>query len=424
MKHLTIYIILISCLTSCQRKSPIHKSPASIAMKIYEINKRVPLSPETQARLATFFIHNDSLANVALQRGDSIANIISTYYDLNFDTISTLLNSEERNNYLLAFTPKKEKYVSNLRHVIRHKKVLELSKQQIERLLTASKKIEESFETKQGHYKDDEKKFMKSILSKEQQRKFYIEQNVAAVRRWTLEQIAQCQKIECFRFPQDSTRLYSLFFDYELNKRGTLDYLSNTDSKELQKEKDRLNAYKPMELVKLEVYTKKSFYSKLLDLICKRKEAGISERQINALLNEYIKIKQIIYISTNEKQSKQSLNFDSKELENKSIFKNISTSQLDKYFHFICQEGVKKRARKHWEDIQQYDFSHKLDSIQTLKELENYEMRLAIANQWISLEQSRKNLFAKEDILCSKPKCLMLEEQWKKKKKEESIIKF
>lgn len=74
-----------------------------------------------------------------------------------------------------------------------------------------------------------------------------------------------------------------------------------------------------MELVKLEVYTKKSFYSKLLDLICKRKEAGISERQINALLNEYIKIKQIIYISTNEKQSKQSLNFDSKELENKSI---------------------------------------------------------------------------------------------------------
>lgn len=99
-------------------------------------------------------------------------------------------------------------------------------------------------------------------------------------------------------------------------------------------------------------------------------------------------------------------------------------SQLDKYFHFICQEGVKKRARKHWEDIQQYDFSHKLDSIQTLKELENYEMRLAIANQWIGLERSRKNLFAKEDILCSKPKCLMLKEQWKKKKKEESIIKF
>lgn len=43
------------------------------------------------------------------------------------------------------------------------------------------------------------------------------------------------------------------------------------------------------------------------------------------------------------------------------------------------QEGVKKRTRKHWEDIQQYDFSHKLDSIQTLKELENYKMRLAIA---------------------------------------------
>ena len=72
----------------------------------------------------------------------------------------------------------------------------------------------------------------------------------------------------------------------------------------------------------------------------------------------------------------------------------------------------------------QYEFAQKLDSVRTLKELEDYEMRLAIANQWIGLEQSRTNLFAKEDILCSKPKCLMLKEQWKQKKKEESIIKF
>ena len=62
------------------------------------------------------------------------------------------------------------------------------------------------------------------------------------------------------------------------------------------------------------------------------------------------------------------------------------------------QEGVKKRTRKHWEDIQQYDFSHKLDSIQTLKELENYEMRLAIANQWIGNNQ--RKIYSPKKIFC------------------------
>lgn len=427
MKYLLItYIVLALCLASCQRKSnlAIYNSPAAIAARIYEINKEIPLSPKTQARLASLFIRNDSLANVALQRGDSLAIIISEFYDLNSDTITALLTPEERSNYLLAFPQKNKKYVSNLRNVIRYKEILELSNQQVGQLLSASEEIEKFYGTKKYHHEDAEKKFMKDILSEQKQKRFYIERNVPAVKQWTSEQIEKCKKTGCFSFPQDSIRLYSLFYNYELNKRGTLDFINNTDSEKYQKEQDRFNAYKPIDLVRLDVYSKSFFHSRLLDIICKRQEGGISERQVEILLDGYTQIKQDEYASKYENKTDGLKKFDSRKLESECIIKNISSSQLDKYFKFISQEGAEKRAKKHWEDMLQYEFAQKLDSVRTLKELEDYEMRLAIANQWIGLEQSRTNLFAKEDILCSKPKCLMLKEQWKQKKKEESIIKF
>lgn len=427
MKYLLIvYMALVLCLASCQRnsQSPMYHSPAAIAARIYAINEKVPLSPKTQAELALLFIRNDSLANIALQRGDSLAIIISEYYDLNFDTITALLTPEERSNYLLAFSQKNKNYVSNLRNVIRYKATLTLSRQQVEQLLSASEEIEKFHGTKEYHYEDVEKEFMRNILSEQQQRRFYIERNVASVKQWTSEQMEKCKKTGCFSFPQDSTRLYSLFYDYELNRRGMLDYISNIAPKEYQKEQDRINAYKPIELLKLDVYSKSFFHSKLLDIICKRQEGGISEGQIKVLLEGYAKIKQDEYASKYENKTDGFKKFDSRKLESECLIKNLSSLQLDKYFKYISREGAEKRAKKHWEDMKQCDFAQKLDSVHTLKELEHYEMRLAIADQWVNLDRSRKNLFAKEDILCDKPKCLMLKDEWIKKKKEESIVKF
>lgn len=427
MKYLLIvYMALVLCLVSCQRnsQSPMYHSPAAIAARIYEINEKVSLSPKTQAELALLFIRNDSLANIALQRGDSLAIIISEYYDLNFDMIAALLTPEECSNYLLAFPQKNKNYVSNLRNVIRCKETLELSKQQVEQLLSASEEIEKFHGTKEYHHEDVEKEFMRNILSERQQKEFYIERNVAAVKQWTSEQIEKCKKTECLSFSQDSTRIYSLFYDYELNRRGTLDYISNIAPEEYQKEQDRLNAYKPIELVKLDVYNKSFFHSRLLDIICKRQEGGISKGQIKVLLDGYVKIKRDEYASKYENKTNELKKFDSRKLESECLIKNVSSLQLDKYFKFISREGAEKRAKKHWEDMQQYDFAQKLDSLRTLKELEDYEMRLAIADQWVNLDRSRKNLFAKEDILCDKPKCLILKDEWTKKKKEESIVKF
>ena len=161
-----------------------------------------------------------------------------------------------------------------------------------------------------------------------------------------------------------------------------------------------------------------------MDIICKRQEGGISKGQIKVLLDGYVKIKRDEYASKYENKTNELKKFDSRKLESECLIKNVSSLQLDKYFKFISREGAEKRAKKHWEDMQQYDFAQKLDSLRTLKELEDYEMRLAIADQWVNLDRSRKNLFAKEDILCDKPKCLILKDEWTKKKKEESIVKF
>ena len=69
---------------------------------------------------------------------------------------------------------------------------------------------------------------------------------------------------------------------------------SRGDNKGYDKERDRLNAHKPLLLLKLE--TIESFsHNKLLDIICKREVTKLSEQQIEQLLAEYYRIKQAEY---------------------------------------------------------------------------------------------------------------------------------
>ena len=71
----------------------------------------------------------------------------------------------------------------------------------------------------------------------------------------------------------------------------------------------------------------------------------------------------------------------------------VAHQQLEDYFKFVSQKRANERAQRYWDELKSYDFIRKKDSVQVVSELADYELRLAVAEQWISLDNSRKHLF-------------------------------
>lgn len=102
----------------------------------------------------------------------------------------------------------------------------------------------------------------------------------------------------------------------------------------------------------------------------------------------------------------------------------ISHQQIEYYFILISLGRAKEQALWHWDELKDCEFVNKNNSAKLVSELANYELRLSVAEQWILLENSRKYLFVREDILNERPEILKKKEEWKKKEKERKIIRF
>lgn len=102
----------------------------------------------------------------------------------------------------------------------------------------------------------------------------------------------------------------------------------------------------------------------------------------------------------------------------------VTHQQLEDYFKFVSQKRADEQAQRYWDELKNYDFIRKKDSVQVVSELADYELRLAVAEQWISLDNSRKHLFAREDVVNGKPEILKKKEEWDKKEKERKMVRF
>jgi hypothetical protein len=238
--------------------------------------------------------------------------------------------------------------------------------------------------------------------------------------QWKQIQVHQLCSTTC-----DSLAIIKQLYEFEREKSGILEYMSSRgDNKGYDKERYRLNAHKPLLLLKLE--TIESFsHNKLLDIICKREVTKLSEQQIEQLLAEYYRIKQAEYKAMYEDASKNGeTKFERSKLEGKCLINVVTHQQLEDYFKFVSQKRADEQAQRYWDELKNYDFIRKKDSVQVVSELADYELRLAVAEQWISLDNSRKHLFAREDVVNGKPEILKKKEEWDKKEKERKMVRF
>ena len=421
-----IVIVLLSGCQSTEQSVVISQNSISIAMQIYAISSKISLSDESIMNLRTFFQENDSLAEMELKKGKSLDEI-ARWYCPSINTIASLLTPLEGNDYM--FYQKNNgpqlPYISDLRTVVKYRQELNLSHVQIEQLLHHSEEIEKRFGVQDYKHDSMEKQYLAEILSETQYKAFFIIRKTRQAEKIAAQQWKQIQVHQLCSTTCDSLAIIKQLYEFEREKSGILEYMSSRgDNKGYDKERYRLNAHKPLLLLKLE--TIESFsHNKLLDIICKREVTKLSEQQIEQLLAEYYRIKQAEYKAMYEDASKNGeTKFERSKLEGKCLINVVTHQQLEDYFKFVSQKRADEQAQRYWDELKNYDFIRKKDSVQVVSELADYELRLAVAEQWISLDNSRKHLFAREDVVNGKPEILKKKEEWDKKEKERKMVRF
>lgn len=428
MKLISTFII-IALLLSCQSKEQsvaISEDPLGIAMRIYEIRSKTSLSEKSILKLKNFFQKSDSLVKMELKKGKSLDEMAQWYFP-SINTIAALLTPLEKNDYMFyqKINCPKLPYISGLRIAVKYRHEMSLSHTQIEQLLCHSEKIEKLFLGQDHKYNNMERLYLTEILSEAQYKSFFIYKQTQQAEEVALQQWKQIRKHNLCSKTSDSLNIIKQLYEFERENNGILEYMSSIENhKGYDKERNRLNAHKPLPLLKLE--TMESFsHNKLLDIICKREVSKLTEKQIEQLLAEYSRIMQAEHKARYDDELENvETKFERSQLECKSLMSIVSHQQLEDYFEFISQKVANQQAKKYWDELKNYDFIKDKDSVQVINELADYEFRLAVANQWVLLDSSRKHLFDKEDVLNGKPEVLRKKEEWEKKEKESKIVRF
>ncbi len=418
-------VMLASC-QSGKRSKIIYDSPVTVGIRLNEIDMQ--LSEESLLKLKSFLVKNDSLAGDALSQGHSLDEIAEWYYP-SVDTLALLLPPLERNDFILASKGRsginnERAYTSELRRYIQYRKELALTSEQLEYLLVQCDSVEYAARSKKDKVQEMEKKALTSMLDSEQIKKYYVRKNETAAARETEDLLKRMKKNNLYTSVSDSTTIYCQLYAYKLEQKVNQEYLryvgATMDS--VRQDEARLWAYRPIPIIRLET-CEPSFNNKMLDIVCKREKLGLPDHIVDALLASYSHLLQEEYkhkyaVSVPDKE------YSRKEQENRGICQIVPSSFLDKYFEIIINDNVKKQVEKDWNVLLDYELVKSADSIKVIKELSNYEMRLAIANQWIGVDKSRKNQFMKSDIINGKPQLLKQLDIEKRKRRNEKIVKF
>lgn len=429
MKQFICICLVAVMLASCQsgkRSKVIYDSPIAIGMRLNEIDMQ--LSEENLLKLETFLLKNDSLAADALSQGHSLDEIAEWYYP-SVDTLALLLPPLERNDFILASKGRsginnERAYTSELRRYIQYRKELALTSEQLEYLLVQCDSVEYVARSKRDKVQEMERKVLTSMLNSEQMKKFYIQKNETAAARETEDMLKQMKEKNLYTSVSDSITIYNQLYAYKLEQKANWEYLRYVEATmdSIRQNEARLWAYRPLPMIRLETCAP-SFNNKMLDIVCKRKKLGLPVYIVDALLTSYSNLLQEEYRHKYEMYVPNK-EFSRKEQENRCICQIVPSSFLDEYFKIIINDNVKKQVEKDWNVLLDYELVKSADSVKVMKELSNYETRLAIANQWIGVDKSRKNQFTKSDIINGKPQLLKQLDIEKRKRKNEKIVKF
>lgn len=403
--------------------------PAAIVAQVYDIASRARLARGEQEKLAIYFIEKDRLANEAKARNEDPA-VFSDYYEVNYEEISGILGGEGFNRYILSLDEDK-----GLRDYPLSFKLRKLVSEQKESLgLTTGQVTEILSEVKQnelarraGGYNIDsaENECLRRVLSDTQYRGYFYRSAEVHAEQRVADIIGKLQQADLIA-EGDSARIYRLLYPYEYERAGGLAYYRAMKENILHDRfRDSMACHQPAITILYDGHRNLHPWSWPLNILHHRDSLDLSGKQVDAIVSVYRQVQE------NEFKDKYNRNPESEEdrfnrgrFEKDELVKVLNAKQMDAYFTIRNRKGAESDAKKDWEKLDGHGLVTSTDSLAVLKDLLDYRLRVRLANEWIGIEKSKRNEFAKRDIIDNRPELLKKLDEKIKADRERNVVRF
>ncbi|MBB6235544.1 hypothetical protein HDC90_000141 [Pedobacter sp. AK013] len=202
----------------------------------------------------------------------------------------------------------------------------------------------------------------------------------------------------------DSAKLYLQNFRYEINKASALERAVKSKPEYAGLIRDSILTIRPLILLKLDAYRNRlPKWSPFVNVFMFRKELDLRDDQIDSLISQFNKV-QIIKLFN--KVSHQYDNAYFKKTEFERILNILGIEKIERYLFVKAQNQVMDKSKADWQSLQKYGLSKGLDSVKVFKEIQEYELKLLIAQERLALNNTQKNVFDKKDIEDNRPRIL------------------
>ncbi|WP_159523835.1 hypothetical protein [Sunxiuqinia indica] len=424
MKRLFIILLLAlvgksNLLYSQLSPGTLYRFPTHILLRIEETAQKTALCEDSQIRLGNYFIKKDSLAREALSQGTPWAEVAEQYKATD-EGLLRILSPLEYNEYRL--TTRGISGCSRLRDIVRLQGSVGLSEDQVAELLRQSVWLEKRNDEKGFDLSLQDFRVTDSLLTREQHMTYYRLKNEAEATRAAQRHLLELENDGFCSTSTDSARYYPAILGYELNTRIRLAYLKDSGNKiKYEQEKASLEGQEPVILQQLRVYKSMPWWSVSKDAINQRKEMNLRRTQVDSLISGF---EACLQQEEAYKQSRSNTRFDRKIAEYKQLIATLSPAQFNHYLRLQRQDQATENAGRQWENLLKYKLVEQKDHNQVINELYAYELKLLVATEWVYIDNSRKHVFARQDISDNKPELLKQLDAARKKEAESKIVRF
>jgi len=377
------------------------KYPASVVYRLYSITAKVDIPVEKQHTLAEYFLKQDKLANQALATGKGI-EALSGYYTTRISYLKTVLSPLELNDY--EFDP--DNTENQIEKAVKYRQQLGLGSKEVSDLLKASK-TEVALSGNEPELADNttltEGKALTEVLSQQQYNNFL---------QLLVKPIAIAQsnsswvRLRKYGFVSgaDSTKINSQNLEYFV-KAGVIDARANNS--ELYTKIDSIRqtyfVFKPLNLWKLDMLDNDMPESQFSAVIKSRALLKLTGKQVDSLIAAAAKLEQIRSAYKAKVTYKK---YDSNPFEAKNLMHILTSPQYEAYLYDKNKVEAITDEKKLWTRLKQYNLDKGVDSVQTNKELINYQLNLLVANERYHNDDTEENMQIKAMVENKKPAIL------------------
>lgn len=402
--------------------------PAAIVAQVYDIAARAGLARGQQKKLAVYFMEKDRLANETKDKGEG-PDVFSAYYKVDYEEINGILNQEEFNRYILSLH--EDNMLWNyplslkLRKTVKDQKEnLALEDEQVTEILENVRQIERI--RREGVYNIDsaESECLRNVLSDTQYRAYFYRSAVLDVEEKVADIIDKLQKANLMA-GGDSAKIYRQLYSYEYERAGGLAYYSAMkESKMYDRYRDSMACHQPDITILYDGYRNLHPWSWPLNILHHCDSLDLSKKQIDAIVSVYRRVQENGFKDKYPKDENSEKKFDRVRFEKAEIVKILSNKQMEAYFSIRNQKGTEGDAKKDWEKLDGHGLVTSADSVSVMQDLLDYRLRVRLANEWIGIERSKRNEFAKRDIIDNRPELLKKLDEKIKADRERNVVRF